>query len=143
MGIQQPRDQHGRWAPKPGLATDQIQIPGDSEARVQNALVAIHVQQVFQSMIDELPEEQKSTYDRIVSGQCSPADIVRIAEDPNAPTALRAAIARVPVESLVERGLRDPDWRVQASALSNVACDPEKVDFQKIETEAIFASLIL
>ncbi|WP_276972119.1 hypothetical protein [Ferrimicrobium acidiphilum] len=139
----QNRDQRGRFAKGQYSTGDPVDVPDNADRNLRNALVAKKVEQAFRNMIQELSESDRETFMRISSGRTDPEELVRVASDPQAPTGLRFAIAHTPHPSLVKYGLEDEDWRVQAGALANFACDPKEVDFMKIDTQAIFAALLV
>jgi hypothetical protein len=133
----------GQFLPKPPLGQAQVEIPDEPATNLRNALVAERVVKSFKGMIEDLSPSDRAKFMNISSGHVSPEDLVAIAGDPNAPAGLRYAMAHTPHPALVKLGLEDEDWRVQAGALANVACDPKQVDFMKIDTRAIFAALLV
>jgi len=149
VAIDQPRvsagngRESGQFAPKPLLTQAPVEIPDESANNLRNALVAERVVKAFKQMVEDLSPSERAKFMDISKGRVSPEDLVAIAGDDNAPVGLRYAMAHTPHPALVKLGLEDEDWRVQAGALSNVACDPKQVDFMKIDTQAIFAALLV
>jgi hypothetical protein len=138
------RDTHGRFAPEAARpAGDPVDIPDSASCNLRNVLAAQQISRAFKEMVRELSDTDRQLFDRLSMGDITSSELARLAEDPNTPTALRFAIANLPIEVLVERGLHDPDWRVQAGALASPACDPDQVDFSNIETQAVFAALLV
>ncbi len=133
----------GQFLPKPPLGQAPVDIPDDSATNLRNALVAERVVKAFKEMVEDLSPSERAKFMNISSGRVSPEDLADIASNPNAPVGLRYAMAHTPHPALVKLGLEDDDWRVQAGALANVACDPKQVDFMKIDTKAIFAALLV
>ena len=135
----QPRDR-GRFSFKSLQAGDPVRIDG-GEPPASDAVIIAHVKRPFEDMVDTLTSEDRERYNQISDGYAAPEDLISIAEDPDAPVALKFAIARMH-PSFVEWGLESDDWRVQAGALTNPLCDINEVDIDRIDGRAMDAKIV-
>lgn len=114
---------------------------GDCGKLVSDDAIVAEVKRPFADMASELSAIDKERFDRISDGHASPDELISIARNPNSPVALQFAVAHTH-PSFVEWGLRHDDWRVQAGALTNVSCDPNEVDIEKIDGRAVDAAMV-
>jgi hypothetical protein len=114
---------------------------GERGKLVSDAAIITTVKRPFEDMASELSATDKKRFDRISDGYVSPDELISIASDPDSPAALQFAVAHTH-PSFIEWGLGHDDWRVQVGALTNISCDINEVDIEKIDGRAMDAAII-